>query len=50
MEEMCLLDTSAKSSLLNLAKVILYLRSRWEGITEVAPYSQVSYGHIGSLG
>lgn len=30
MEEMRLLDTSAKSSLLNLAEVFLYLRARWE--------------------
>lgn len=50
MEEMCLLDTSAKSSLLNLAKAIFYLRARWEGIPEVVPCSQESYGHLGSPG
>lgn len=40
---MCLLDTSAKSSFLNLVQVILYLRARWEDITEVVPCSQVSW-------
>lgn len=50
MEEMCLLDTSAKSSLLNLAKVFLYLRARWERNNRTAPCPQVSYDHIDSSG